>query len=59
MKTIEFLVAHWYVILGIVVIILENILPYLPTKANCSVQAIVSICKKILSKYVPDKEKNL
>ena len=35
---------------GALIIILENILPFLPTKANSSVQLIINLAKAIFGK---------
>ena len=35
---------------GLLIIVLENILPHLPVKANSTVQVIINVAKAILGK---------
>ncbi len=41
---------HSVAIAGAVIIIVENVLPHLPIKANSTVQVIINLAKMILGK---------
>lgn len=43
---------NWLLIIGAVVIIVENVLPHLPIKANSTVQLVLNIVKSLVSKKV-------
>lgn len=43
---------NWLLIAGAIVIIIENVLPHLPIKANSTAQMILNIVKSLVSKKV-------
>lgn len=44
------LIANWPVVLSVAILIVSELMPFLPTKANGIAQVFVNIGKKLLAK---------
>lgn len=46
---------HWQLVVGGLVIVLEQVLPHLPVKANSTVQLVLDVAKSLLPKANGEK----
>lgn len=51
----HFIATHWKELLGVLVVVVEQILPMLPIKANSTTQLVINAAKEVLPKKEAQK----